>query len=1303
MDSKILDVFLPVKDYIVRLEDFDLIKIIGRGSYGDVYYAIHKTTGTKAALKKLLVDELDEVQLEYFIREVLILAYYDNFFLVSFLGFSPSNPYLIITEFVPCGSLFDALRRKPRSPSLDGTDKTKIAIGIIEGMICLHNNKVIHRDLKSLNILLDNNKLPKICDFGISRAIDENNLGNMTVRIGTFHWMAPEMLDSDSYSYKVDVYAFAIILWEMLTGQVPYQGQDPLKILLNVKNNGMRPVIPPDCNEGLSKLMTRCWDQDPDVRPTFVELYEIFRDEEIHFNDANIDEIHKFFEQFPVSEDALHPKSVTNSVSDETKNIQPNQINFGDLDNVLNSKISADISDDLQPGISRTENEDNSYSEEESISISKENKNSSEQYLTEQRGKSESMIQQININDVNSLKIDSKKDEIKDSNEDDTNKDKKKDKKKDKISKKEKKEKSKEEKKKEKKKPKYNDEESQPSQLKSRRMTLQEKAFRKKHKGSSAQFDLNLKQKEEEKQSKKSNQPNKATTFDNIYDMEIKEIKQRRKTSIDNSNSVIGKTKIIHCKKELPGNAFSKYVNSVDEDKARLPYVIPLSDFEELKESIYTAEKDNDFLQLDYNSPNDRLLGDTESFILDDDVFKNFSDTSIIPKSYVKKTPTTVKSPIIVAPSYFEFEEEESEREEEENIEQVLRQFSGRGKIINIFQAELDEITLEDAHEVFIDMKNLIDQHKNKDDPKEKAKNDIYIYLLSNKIKEKVFLINKFNDINGFEILPISGNPIITPSFINLFSACILSDLERFPFDVFKEVFSEDKSRNSKKFLLLLQALHSVIPDVANGSTLLNPKKKEVTMLILDHFYENKKKFADFNEFPQFLYHIYSKLINCDDVSSSMKKQLIDTAIFLISSSADLKTVKSAYSILLSDKVKSTELFEHTKSVQLPLRTFVNHITSQPSFINNLVLNCGELIFESVSLFGRFEKPPLSGTLVSRLIEHALWNTDPSLKEDVPRMACLILCRLAKSKPGSLLLTENKNWMKMAVNSSNEIRSHLKGMLERTKNASQEEEKDAFDEIKSQLEEEQLQSERVSERVLLSLRILMALFISHVSLRDDLAKSPVFWSFLEASIRITTVQSLFCYNSVDCSPQSFDSILSSLKVLNSIVRRIHPSSFSSDLINNSRLVKTLCSKVIIPKIVERSPEAVELGLQLLDVIARATACKESAMNSSSNLEFIDDFVTRIPSLLSFGGIVAHKTIIASLSIFLLHKEQVGQALMKPAHIRSNAESKEMNDKDNDNEDNQLNVIEQIKKILPKVVLINEFEKYRKTFLELLAK
>jgi len=148
----------------------------------------------------------------------------------------------------------------------------RVACGAARGMTYLHsgNPPVLHRDLKSANLLLDDSYTAKVCDFGLSRLKEQER--SMTGNCGTVQWMAPEVLANQRYAEPADVFSFGIILWECLSRECPYEGMSAIQCALAVLNRNYRPAIPTWCPPALAALIESCVERDPAKRPTFAQI-----------------------------------------------------------------------------------------------------------------------------------------------------------------------------------------------------------------------------------------------------------------------------------------------------------------------------------------------------------------------------------------------------------------------------------------------------------------------------------------------------------------------------------------------------------------------------------------------------------------------------------------------------------------------------------------------------------------------------------------------------------------------------------------------------------------------------------------------------------------------------------------------------------------------------------------------------------------------------------------------------------------------------------------------------------------------
>lgn len=264
-------VFAP-STWEVPFSELVFKKPIGKGSYGEVY--VGDWRGTVVAIKQFSVRAMNERNRALFQAEVDVMARLRHPNIVLFMGACTDmvNPLCIITEFVAGGSLFHALCDRNRPMTY--MNKLTLACDIARAMNYLHCSDpvIMHRDLKSLNVLVDENWTAKVCDFGLTKV---KQTAWVQTRCGTPHYMSPQVLLRENYDEKADVFAYGIILWEILTRQQPYAKMPAMEVARRVVQTGMRPPIPPKTVPAFERLMSACWEQEPTARPSFGDAINV--------------------------------------------------------------------------------------------------------------------------------------------------------------------------------------------------------------------------------------------------------------------------------------------------------------------------------------------------------------------------------------------------------------------------------------------------------------------------------------------------------------------------------------------------------------------------------------------------------------------------------------------------------------------------------------------------------------------------------------------------------------------------------------------------------------------------------------------------------------------------------------------------------------------------------------------------------------------------------------------------------------------------------------------------------------------
>ncbi|NXV14492.1 M3K21 kinase, partial [Cepphus grylle] len=273
----------------IDFQHLELQEIIGVGGFGKVYRATWR--GREVAVKAARQDPDEDITAtaESVRQEAKLFSMLKHPNIIALHGVCLREPNLcLVMEFARGGSLNRALAAAAAPGAARGVRRipphilVNWAVQIARGMLYLHDEAIVpilHRDLKSSNILLlekmerDDicNKTLKITDFGLAR---EWHRTTKMSAAGTYAWMAPEVIKSSMFSKGSDIWSYGVLLWELLTGEVPYRGIDGLAVAYGVAVNKLTLPIPSTCPEPFAKLMKECWEQDPHIRPSFALILE---------------------------------------------------------------------------------------------------------------------------------------------------------------------------------------------------------------------------------------------------------------------------------------------------------------------------------------------------------------------------------------------------------------------------------------------------------------------------------------------------------------------------------------------------------------------------------------------------------------------------------------------------------------------------------------------------------------------------------------------------------------------------------------------------------------------------------------------------------------------------------------------------------------------------------------------------------------------------------------------------------------------------------------------------------------------
>ena len=234
--------------------NYKVVQQIGEGGMGVVYMAEHPVIGRKVAIKLLHASFArdSETVARFFneARAIHLIAHPNIVEIMDFGQTADGQPYFIM-EFLQGQSLADRIARGPMSP----TDAVAIVTQICDALQAAHDKNIVHRDLKPQNIMVCDDGSIRILDFGIAKAARMRRLtfAGFSPTMGTPDYMAPEQVNGRRGDQRTDIYSLGAILYEMVTGKVPFEGESPY-VVMNVRTTG-DPVAPRKLNEHLTPVM----------------------------------------------------------------------------------------------------------------------------------------------------------------------------------------------------------------------------------------------------------------------------------------------------------------------------------------------------------------------------------------------------------------------------------------------------------------------------------------------------------------------------------------------------------------------------------------------------------------------------------------------------------------------------------------------------------------------------------------------------------------------------------------------------------------------------------------------------------------------------------------------------------------------------------------------------------------------------------------------------------------------------------------------------------------------------------------
>ena len=251
-------------------QKYKVTKKLGQGAGGKVYLATDLKTEAQVAIKEIRISTVDKKEL--LLMEITVMKELNHKNIINYIESYLENEMLwVVMEYLAGGALTDVVMRMSMTEKQIAT----ICREVLQGLLYLHENGIIHRDIKSDNILLGSDGSVKIIDFGF--CADTQARANRDTLCGTPYWMAPEVIDRDVvYGKKVDIWSLGIMAVEMKDGEPPYMDvADPIKALYLIASNNKPPIVSwKFLSDSFQDFLDKCLEKDVEKRASTAELLE---------------------------------------------------------------------------------------------------------------------------------------------------------------------------------------------------------------------------------------------------------------------------------------------------------------------------------------------------------------------------------------------------------------------------------------------------------------------------------------------------------------------------------------------------------------------------------------------------------------------------------------------------------------------------------------------------------------------------------------------------------------------------------------------------------------------------------------------------------------------------------------------------------------------------------------------------------------------------------------------------------------------------------------------------------------------